>query len=247
MENNMLIPPNYTHIQITVPDDRKCLSIYYRWENIYLTNQDTYSYISHLSLARKYNLIYTLIKTDKLKEIKYPYTTVPLISAENIEFYKLNKKLYLITKEENNIQEIITFDGTEEWHKDSRCHRDNNLPAIIRPDGSQFWYKNGLRHRDNDLPALIYSNGRKEWYQNDKLHRDNDLPAVIEAYGTQSWYKNGKLHRDNDLPAVIETDGTELWYKDGELHRDNNLPSVILIDGIQEWWKDGIQYTNHPN
>jgi len=163
----MLIPPNYTPVQFVIPDDRICSSVYHRWENIYLTNQDTYSYISYVSLARTYNLIYALVRTDKLKILKYLYTVIPTSSAGNIEFYKLNKYNELILKEENNIQEIVVFDGT------------------------QFWYKDGYLHRDSDLPALIYSNGRKEWYQNGIKHRDNNLPAIIRTDGSQEWYRNG--------------------------------------------------------
>jgi len=166
----MLIPPDYTPVQFIVPDDEDCSSIYYRWKNIYLTNKDDYSYISHISLARKYNLIYTLIKTDKLNKIKYPYTVIPTSSAENIEFYKLDNFSELILKEENHIKEIITFEG------------------------AQYWFKYGKRHRDNDLPAIIYDNGTQEWYKNGKLHRDNDLPAVIETDGSKLWYKNGKKY-----------------------------------------------------
>jgi len=187
----MIIPPDYTPIQIIAPDDGKCGAILHIWQSIYYTNRDTYSYISHVSLAREYNLIYAIIRTDKLTYIKYPYTTVPLISAENIEFYKLNKYYHLILKEENHIQEIIAFDGT------------------------QIWYKNGELHRDNDLPAIIFNNGKRYWYKNGRLHRDNDLPAVILHNGTQEWYKDGERHRDNDLPSVIYPDGRQLWVKDG--------------------------------
>jgi len=162
----MIIPPNYTPIQISVPDDKECSSIYNIWNNIYFINIDDYSYISHRSLAVKYNLIYTIIRTDNLKLLKFPYTVVPLISAENINFYKLNYGIHLLLKEENNIQEIIAFEGTQKWYKDGYLHRDNDLPAVIRPDGTQAWYQNGKYHRDNNLPAVIYISGTKYWYKN---------------------------------------------------------------------------------
>jgi len=238
----MIIPPNYTPVQITVPDDKNCHTIYYMWNNIYRTNRDTYSYISHLSLARTYNLIYSLIKTDKLKILKYLYTTIPLISAENIEFYKLNNTYELITKEENNIKEIITFEGKQIWFKDGEYHRDNDLPALIHHNGKQEWFKNGSRHRDNDLPAIIYDDGTQSWYQNGLCHRDNDLPALTCKEGIQYWYKDGNFHRDNDLPAVIYPDGTQVWYKDGLRHRDNDLPAVVRKDGSQQWYKHGVKY-----
>jgi len=162
----MIIPTDYTPVQITVPDDRECVSIYIIWKNIYLTNQDTYSYISHVYLARTYNLICTLIKTDKLKEINFPYTVIPISSAENIEFYKLNNNIHLVFKEEN-ILETIDYAG------------------------AKFWYKNGLRNRDNDLPAIISANGTQYWYKDGYIHRDNNLPAVICKDGSQAWYQNG--------------------------------------------------------
>jgi len=161
----MIIPPNYTPVQIPVPDDKDCESIYYIWYNIYFTNRDTFSYISHLSLARTYNLIYALIKTDKLKFLNYLYTTIPLISAGNINFYKLNNTYQLVLKEENDIKEIGTFYGIRYWYKNGNLHRDNDLPAAIYPDGTQAWYQNGLCHRDNDLPALTWKDGRQLWYK----------------------------------------------------------------------------------
>ena len=211
----MLIPPDYTPVQITVPDDNQCNTIYNMWHNIYRTNQDTYSYISYISLAVKYNLIYALIKTDNLKLLRYPYTVVPLISSGNINYYKLNNTYQLVLKEENNIQEIVTFDGSKFWFKDGNLNRDNGLPAAIYTDGTQAWYQNGEYHRNNDLPAIIYADGTQLWYQNGNLHRDNDLPAIIYPDGSQAWYQNGRYHRDNDLPAIIYFDESKLWYKHG--------------------------------
>jgi len=216
----MIIPSNYTPIQITVTDDNQCSSIYYIWQDIYLANRDIYSYVSYISLARTYNLIYSLIKTDKLNFLNYPYTVVPTSSAENIEFYKLNYFSELILKEENNIKEIIAFDGSQKWYKNGKLHRDKDLPALILSDRRQEWFTDGLRHRDNDLPAIIHPDGTQKWYQNNQSHRDNDLPAIIHADGTQEWYKDGLIHRDNDLPAIIYTSGSKQWYKNG-LRYDN--------------------------
>jgi len=189
----MIIPPGYTPVQITVPDDTDCESIDIRWYNIYRTNKDTYSYVSDVYLARTYNLIYALVRTDKLKKLKrFSYNEVPTSSAQNIEFFKLTDFNELIVKEEDNISETI---NSSEKH---------------------LWYKNGKLHRDNDLPAAIWKDGRQAWYKDGKQHRDNDLPAMINFNGTKVWYKNGKPHRDNDLPALIAIDGTKLWYKNGE-------------------------------
>jgi len=162
----MIIPTDYTPVQITVPDDRSCSSVHHIWNNIYLTNRDIYSYVSYVSLARTYNLIYTLIKTDNLKLFNYPYTTVPLISAGNIKFYKLNYDIELILKEENNLLETISASGTQLWYKYGKLHRDNDLPAVTCENGSKFWFKDGESHRDNNLPAMIYSDGSQSWYQN---------------------------------------------------------------------------------
>jgi len=198
----MIIPLSYTPIQIIVPDDKYCDTILNIWEDIYYANKTSYSHVSKVSLARSYNLIYALIKTKNLNLLDYTYTIVPLISAENIEFYKLDKHMQLTLRKEN-IKEINCYDGSIEFYKNGRCHRDNDLPAIIYEDGSQEWYKHGEIHRDNDLPAAIYTDGTQEWYKNGELHRDNDLPAIIYTDGSQLWYKNGEAHRDNGLPAAI--------------------------------------------
>jgi len=255
MENYMIIPPNYTPVQIIVPNDRKCHTVKGIWDhiryinNLYsninaITKIKSFSYISHLSLARTYNLIYALIKTDKLNFLNYPYTEVPLISAGNIEFYKLNYFSELTLKEENDIKEIVTYDGIQLWYKYGELHRDNDLAAIIEADGSQLWYKNGYIHRDNDLPAVIEANGKEEYWENGLRHRDNGLPALIHPNGKKEWWINGERHRDNDLPAVIKSNGTQLWYKNGKLHRDNDLPSVIKITGTKLWYKNGKKYAN---
>jgi len=189
----MIIPTNYTPVQITVPDNGDCLTILHIWQDIYLTNRDIYSYVSYISLARTYNLIYTFIKTDNLKEINYyyPYTVIPISSAENINFYKLNEYNELILKEENDIQVVIDYSGSQKWYKYGKLHRDNDLPAVTCENGTQFWLKNGERHRDNDLPAVIYHNGTQEWYKDGERHRDNDLPAIIYSNGRKEWYKHG--------------------------------------------------------
>jgi len=218
----MIIPPHYTPVQITVPNDRRCHTIQRIWDHIKYVNRiyvnklaKSFFLISHAYLARKYNLIYTVIKTDNLNFLKFPYTVIPTSSAENIDLYKLDDNR-LILKDNKNISGFVYYTGKEEWYKDGLRHRDNDLPAEINNEGSQSWYKDGIRHRDNDLPAIIYHNGKKEWYQNGKLHRDNDLPAVIKSNGSQEWYKDGLRHRDNNLPSVIKINGTKLWYKNGK-------------------------------
>ena len=109
----MIIPSGYTPIQIVIPDDKKCYTIQYIWRDIYNYN---YPYVSHVDLARKYNLIYALIDI-KCLHFNYSYTTIPLSSAKNIEFYKLNKSLEMIVKEENNILKTIVYNGSQEWYQ----------------------------------------------------------------------------------------------------------------------------------
>jgi len=188
----MLIHPNYTPIQIISPDDGKCGAIYHIWDVIYKANLDTYSYISHLSLIRTYNLIYSLIKTDNLNLLNYPYIVIPTSSAENINYYKLIKNNQLLLKEENNIQEIVNNEATQYWYKDGKQHRDNDLPSVIYLNGTKYWYKDGNFHRDKDLPAVILSDGTQKWYKDGERHRDNGLPAIIYPSGERAWYKNDK-------------------------------------------------------
>ncbi len=92
----------------------------------------------------------------------------------------------------------------------------NDEPAYIGADGTKEWYKSGKRHRDGDEPAIIRPDGTKEWRKDRKLHRDGDEPAVIRADGTKEWYKDGIRHRDGDEPAVIRANGTKKWWKDGK-------------------------------
>jgi hypothetical protein len=120
-------------------------------------------------------------------------------------------------------------------------HSVDDLPARINSNGSQEWYKEGKRHRDGDLPGVIFSKGQA-WYKKGKLHRDGDLPAYVGSNGTQEWYKEGKLDRDGDLPAVIYSNGDHYWYKEGKLDRDGDLPAVIYSNGDQFWYKEGKRH-----
>jgi hypothetical protein len=163
---------------------------------------------------------------------------------------------------------IERIDGTKEWYKNGKHHRDDDQPAVIRCPGKKWneteWYKNGIRHRDGDQPAYI-SSTTKEWYKNGVLHRDDDKPAIVtnEAHNQcrwdehgnttvtatgcdeQSWYKNGKLHREGDQPAIISK-FKQVWYKNGVLHRDGDQPALIevrIINGkknnCMDWYEDG--------
>ena len=49
--------------------------------------------------------------------------------------------------------------------ENGRPHSFSDKPAIIYSDGTREWYKHGKLHRDFD-PAIIHANGRLEWYDN---------------------------------------------------------------------------------
>jgi len=75
------------------------------------------------------------------------------------------------------------------------------IPAIEYADGSKEYYKDGKPHRDNDpvlgsMPAIERANGTKEYYKDGKRHRDDDpelgpMPAIERANGTKEYYKDG--------------------------------------------------------
>ena len=110
----------------------------------------------------------------------------------------------------------VDAQGTKEYYKNGKRHRDGDLPAVEWPGGTKEYYKNGERHRDGDLPAIEGIDGRKYYYKNGELHRDGDLPSIESSNGTKKYYyKNGELHRDGDLPAIEEPDGTKYYYKNG--------------------------------
>ena len=52
------------------------------------------------------------------------------------------------------------------------------MRAIIRYDGSQEWFKNGKTHRDKDLPAVIYANGAYSWYTDGAFIKTNFLDIL---------------------------------------------------------------------
>ena len=110
---------------------------------------------------------------------------------------------------------MIAKDGSQEWYKEGKLHRDGGHAAVIMTDDTHYWHTNGKCHRDHDLPAVIHANGSKFWYIKDEQHRDHDRPAVIWSTGTQQWYKNNIIHRDGDMPAVITASGHKAWYMDG--------------------------------
>jgi hypothetical protein len=89
-------------------------------------------------------------------------------------------------------------------------HRVNG-PAVIRADGTQEWWRYGRLHRENDEPAVIGANGRQIWYQNGWHHRV-DGPAIVCPSGYTAWFRNGRLHRESG-PAITRADGTQDWWQ----------------------------------
>ena len=65
------------------------------------------------------------------------------MSIEVVEEVWIDEKLYCDGGELN-----IWSDGTREWLKNGKLHRDGDEPAIIYPSGTREWYRDGKRHRD---------------------------------------------------------------------------------------------------
>ena len=79
--------------------------------------------------------------------------------------------------------------GTIEYYKDDKLHRDSDLPAVIDSDGYKIWFNNGLRHRLN-APAVEGPEGDKAYYVNGRLHNENG-PALINKFGKEEWHIEG--------------------------------------------------------
>ncbi len=59
-----------------------------------------------------------------------------------------------------------------EYRQNDVFHREGDFPAIMYADGTIEYYKNGKLHRDNDIngnmqPACIYPDGTSEYFKND--------------------------------------------------------------------------------
>ena len=37
-------------------------------------------------------------------------------------------------------------DGTKNWYKEGKLHRDNDQPAIIEANGTKYWCKDGVQY-----------------------------------------------------------------------------------------------------
>ena len=72
----------------------------------------------------------------------------------------------------------------------------NESKLIERRDGTREWYRHGKLHRDGDKPAIEDADGGREWYRDGKRHRDGDKPAVEHPNGTREWWVDGKRIRE---------------------------------------------------
>ena len=60
----------------------------------------------------------------------------------------------------------IDIQGTKEWYKNGKLHREDG-PAVIHSDGFKMWLIKGKLHRE-DGPAKIWPDGYCEYYLNSK-------------------------------------------------------------------------------
>ena len=128
--------------------------------------------------------------------------------------------------------EIRRDDGTAEWRRNGKLHRDGDEPAVVYGNGTKVWYKDGKKHRDGDRPAIEYANGDMFWYVRGTNHRDGGQPAIVMADGDMSWMINGKYHRDGGRPAFVGDKGAEQewWVRDkfvGECALDLETGDVV--------------------
>ncbi len=71
---------------------------------------------------------------------------------------------------EDTIKIIESSDGTKQWYKEGKCHREDG-PAIEWAGGAKEWYIGGKRHRI-DGPAFENPDGTKEWWVGGKEYSD---------------------------------------------------------------------------
>jgi hypothetical protein len=183
-------------------------------------------------------------KTDKYARVEIPEGAFVLDDADKsvTKMIKVVEEIPLQVLCEEMPGHIVRKDGSEEWYRDGKKHRDGDEPAEIWADGTKFWYKDGKQHRDGDEPAVMWADGSKYWYKDGIECRDGDEPAEIWSDGSKYWFKDGKLHRDGDEPAKIWADGSKSWYKYGKLHRDGDEPAEIGADGSKSWYKNGKKH-----
>lgn len=70
--------------------------------------------------------------------------------------------------------------------KESVVTEEADPEITIGPDGTKEWYRNGKRHRDGG-PAIEWFDGTKVWFQNGQLHRE-DGPAYEGRDGDDQYH-----------------------------------------------------------
>jgi hypothetical protein len=115
---------------------------------------------------------------------------------------------------------VLEKDGRRVIYNEFGQTHHETLPAVIYPDGSKEWRKNGKMHRDGDLPAYVNKDGTMGWYRDGVLHREDDQPAFVKADGGRMWYVDGRLHRNVDRPSIVYPDGRCEWHKYGILQKE---------------------------
>lgn len=139
---------------------------------------------------------------------------------------------------------FVLSDGTKEWYKDGKLHRDDGpaLEQVIvpgKPWVDKYWYQNGEFHRD-DGPAVECDDGSKTWYRHGVLHRE-DGPAHIYPNGGEEWYQDGEKHRVGG-PACIYPGLRKSWWYKGQFHREDG-PAVVEDTGEESWYWHGRPMT----
>lgn len=137
------------------------------------------------------------------------------LSTYNFEITELNSDdwpYYISTLCNNVLHSKVDYLTGESW------------PACVQSNGTRQWCKNGRIHRDNDKPAWVWQNGDQEWYVNGEPHRDPvegiDKPAVVWTNGSQYWCVNGQRQRNSidgvEQPAYVGANGSQAWWVNGE-------------------------------
>lgn len=65
-------------------------------------------------------------------------------------------------KDDDDPEMTTQPDGTREWHRDGKRHRDGG-PAIEWFDGTKVWFRHGQLHRE-DGPAYEGRDGDKQYH-----------------------------------------------------------------------------------
>lgn len=91
--------------------------------------------------------------------------------------------------------------GTVEFYKDDKLHRDDDLPAVINADGYKFWYSKGELHREGK-PAIQGPEGDQAYYFNGKLHNEEG-PALTNKFGKQEWHIDGIQYTQQEFNDIM--------------------------------------------